>query len=73
MKTKHEWIAIFQVHLTDEEAARAYTFNHHGKKVIASKMRAEDGFVDVGCFRCELPYTEALGKLCVETNEIKRA
>jgi hypothetical protein len=71
MKTKHEWIAIFQIHLTDEEAAKSYTFDYHGKKVMASKMRSGDGFVDVGCYRCELPYTEALGKPCVEDNFIK--
>lgn len=62
--SKHEWVAIFTLHLTDKEAAQAYTFDSHGKKVLASKMRAEDGFVDVGCYRCELPYTEVLGKPC---------
>jgi hypothetical protein len=70
-KDQHEWVAIFTLHLTDKEAAQAYTFDHHGKKVLASKVRADDGFVQVGCYRCELPYTEALGKPCVEDNFIK--
>lgn len=70
---KHEWVAIFTLHLTDDEAAKAYTFDYHGKKVLASKIRKEDGFVDVGCYRCEAPYTEALGNPCIETNLIKES
>ena len=66
--SKHEWVAIFTLHLTDKEAAQAYTFDHHGKKVLASKMKAEDGFVDVGCYRCEAPYIEAMNKPCVAPN-----
>ena len=73
MKTEHEWVAIFTLHLTDEEAAQAFTFDSHGKKVLASKMRADDGFVDVGCYRCELPYREALGKPCKESNATKES
>lgn len=61
---KHNWVAIFTLHLTDKEAAQAYTFDHHGKKVLASKMRKEDGFVDVGCYDCEEPYQSAHDKPC---------
>ena len=61
---KHNWIAIFTIPLTDGDAAQAYTFDQHGKKVIASKMTDEHGFVDVGCIDCELPYVEAIGKPC---------
>lgn len=61
----HEWVAILQFHLTDKEAAKAYTFDRHGKQVILSKMRADDGFVDVGCFRCEQPYQLVHDKYCV--------
>lgn len=62
--SKHEWVAIFTLHLTDKEAAQAYTFDHHGRKVLASKIRQEDGFVDVGCFKCELPYVQVLNQPC---------
>jgi hypothetical protein len=71
MKSKHEWVAIFTLHLTDQEAAQAYTFDYHGKKVLVSKVREEDGFVDVGCYKCELPYTTVNGKPCVESSFIK--
>jgi hypothetical protein len=27
--SKHEWVAIFTLHLTDKEAAQAYTFDSH--------------------------------------------
>lgn len=75
---QHEWVAIFQIHLTDKEAAKAYTFSSHGKQVIASKMRAGDGFVDVGCFACEEPYQLVHDRPCIGntespmTNEMKR-
>lgn len=71
--SEHEWVAIFTLHLTDEEAAQAYTFDYHGRKVLATKMRNDDGFVDVGCYRCELPYTEVRGKPCIESNVIKES
>lgn len=61
---QHEWVAIFQIHLTDKEAAQAYTFDSHGKKVISSKMRVGDGFVDVGCIICEQPYQLVHGTNC---------
>lgn len=72
---KHEWTAIFTVQLTDKEAAQAYTFDHHGRKVIASRFadnaqRPLDG-VYVGCYTCELTYSEALGKPCIPDNTIK--
>lgn len=70
---KHEWVAIFTLHLTDSEAAQSYTFDSHGRKVLASKFNDDDGFVDVGCYRCEMPYTQALGKPCISSNVIKES
>lgn len=67
----HEWIAVFTLHLTGKEAAQAYTFDHHGKQVVAKKLQEGDGEVMVGCYRCEQPYTEALGKPCIESSFIK--
>lgn len=61
---KHEWVAIFTLHLTDEEAAKAYTFDYHGQKVIATKIKEEDGNVDVGCYKCEEPYQIVHDKPC---------
>lgn len=72
---KHRWTAIFTVELTDKEAAQAFTFDHHGKQVILNRLsgnnpRPIDG-VSVGCYDCELPYTEALAKPCVPDYTIK--
>lgn len=76
MKTKHEWIAIFTVSLTNDEAAKAYISSGDSKyDFMAKKITVEDvgkhGGVDVGCYRCELPYSEALNKPCIESNFIK--
>lgn len=71
MESKHEWVAIFTLHLTDKEAAQAFTHDLHGKAVVASKLKSGDGDVMVGCYRCEAPYQEALGKPCIESNFIK--
>lgn len=73
--SKHTWTAIFTVQLTDKEAARAYTFDYHGRKVIASRFsdnaeRPLDG-VMVGCYECELTYAEALNKPCISDDTIK--
>lgn len=65
----HEWVAIFQLHLTDKEAAQAYTFDQHGKKVMATKLQAGDGFVDVGCIKCEEPYINVHNKPCEATHD----
>lgn len=64
--SEHQWTAIFSLNLTDKEAAQAYTFDLHGRKVVASKISKEDGEVQVGCVKCEEPYQIALNKECVE-------
>ncbi len=60
----HNWTAIFSIPLTNKEAAQSYTFDSHGRKVIASKMTNEDGFVNVGCIDCEEPYQFVHDKPC---------
>jgi len=69
--TTHEWTAIFTIPLTDSEAAQAYTFDLHGKKVLASKMTDENGFVDVGCIKCEEVYVDCHDKECSAPKENK--
>jgi len=72
---RHEWTAIFTVSLTDKEAAQAYTFDYHGKRVVASKLTddkaGKHGGVDVGCYICEQQYQIALNKPCTPDNTIK--
>ena len=65
MKTKHTWVAILTLNLTDSEAAQAYTFDEHGRQVAIAKIRLEDGFVDVGCIVCEQTYIECHSNACV--------
>lgn len=72
----HQWIAVFTVSLSDEEAAKAYVSAGASKyNLVAKKITYEDvgkhGGVDVGCYQCELPYSEAVGKPCVESSFIK--
>jgi hypothetical protein len=69
---KHNWTAIFTLHLTDKEAAQAYTFDHHGRKVLASKMNDTDGFVNVGCYNCEEVYQAVFDKPCKATQTEER-
>jgi hypothetical protein len=71
----HTWTAIFTVELTDKEAAQAFTFDQHGKQVLLTRLGGEnprllDGVV-VGCYECELTYSEALGRPCIPDDTIK--
>ena len=77
MSQVHNWVAVFSINLTDKEAAQAYTFDIHGRRVIASRLnddarRPIDGVV-VGCYDCELAYSEALGKPCIPDDTLKNS
>jgi hypothetical protein len=74
--SKHQWIAVFTVSLTDEEAAKAYLSAGASKyNLMAKKITFEDvgkhGGVDIGCYVCEQPYQLIRDKPCIPDSSIK--